>query len=74
MTTRPTRTARALVGATAIAGALAGASAPALAGDCGADYAACLEARRALDGSDWLHETECHGAYWRCVSSRVLSF
>jgi hypothetical protein len=73
MTLRSTHAARALAGAVSLTAALAANPAEARAGDCGADYVACLDARDLIGRSDALHEGDCWSAYWRCVSRRILT-
>ncbi len=39
--------------------------------DCGGDYVECLSRTGAIGSSEALHEMECYGAYWDCVSREL---
>lgn len=41
------------------------------AADCGGDYVECLNRTGALGSAEVLHEMECYGAYWECVSRQL---
>lgn len=46
----------------------------AIAADCGGDYVECLDRTGAAGSSDQLHEMECYGDYWSCVSRQIKLF
>lgn len=41
------------------------------AADCGGNYMECLHRTGAIGSSEALHEMECYGAYWECVSRQL---